>query len=145
MMTGRHGKPWLPATQPCFFREADQGLATVEEVDDARQPDGGHGVLYCRQCHAPVTSTQERLKVLGKHCHVFPNPEGMVFEIGCFGLAPGCGQQGPPVFQYSWFPPHAWSLALCQTCKTHLGWYYEAIGKSSFHGLILNRLVEEWT
>lgn len=143
MMIGKFGKMWLPATQPCFFRESDQGRYTVEESDEGQQHDEGDGILYCRQCLAPVTSEQERMTVLGKHSHAFANPEGMVFEIGCFGLAPGCVKQGRSTLQYSWFPPHAWSFVLCRTCAIHLGWYYEAVGKSSFHGLILNRLVGE--
>lgn len=143
MMVGRDGKLWWAAPQPCFFREADQAQSAVKERADTPHPHESHGVLYCRQCQAPVTSEQERLRVLGKHCHAFPNPEGLVFEIGCFSMAPGCVLQGASTTQFSWFPPHAWSLALCGTCKTHLGWYYEAVGKSSFYGLILDRLVEE--
>lgn len=143
MMTGRHGKFWLPATQPCFFREPAQGQATLVSSDDKQQADDGQGLLYCRQCHAPVTSDQERIAVLGKHGHLLANPQGLVFEVGCFALAPGAVRLGRPTAQYSWFPPHAWRLALCRSCKTHLGWYYEAMGTSPFYGLILNLLVEE--
>ncbi|MBU0682335.1 MAG: hypothetical protein KKD73_13040 [Proteobacteria bacterium] len=143
MTLGRYGKIWLPATRLCFFRDAGQNLSTVATVDDVQQPHEGKGILYCRQCHAPVTREQERLNVLGKHCHVFPNPEGIVFEVGCFGLAPGCLRQGRATDRYSWFPPHAWCFAQCRKCQIHLGWYYEAEGKTSFYGLILNRLVAE--
>lgn len=142
MMSGRHGKFWLPATQPCFFREYDQGQAPVVEGKDKEYANGGAEILYCRQCNEPVTSKEERVRVLAKHYHSFPNPEGIVFEIGCFSLAPGCARQGRATEKYSWFPPHAWCFALCRSCKTHLGWFYEAAGKSSFYGLILDRLVE---
>lgn len=134
---------WLPASRPCFFRETGQHQGRVEAVDDVQQPHEGKGILFCRQCHAPVTREQERLSVLGKHCHVFANPEGIVFEVGCFALAPGCLRQGRATVQYSWFPPRAWCFAQCVHCQIHLGWYYGAAGKSSFYGLILNRLVAE--
>ena len=142
MTTGRQGKFSLLSTQTCFFREPEQGDDVV--VDDLEKLGTGDGrnALYCRHCNAPVTSNDERLNVLGKHCHSFPNPEGIVFEIGCFGLAPGCLRQGNGTTQYSWFPPYAWSFALCKSCKTHLGWFYETAGKPSFFGLILDRLIE---
>lgn len=141
-MMGRHGKPWLPATRPCFFHDADQDRQSRGLKDYDKEAGEEDELLYCRQCRAPLTSKRERLSVLGKHCHALPNPEGIVFEIGCFGGAPGCLRQGDAMAQYSWFPPHAWSYALCRSCKTHVGWYYEAPGKPSFYGLILTRLLE---
>jgi hypothetical protein len=140
---GRYGKTWLPATSPCWFREADHGGDVLVETGDDQFPDEDDGILYCRSCHAPVTHDKERQTIDGKRYHVFANPDGMVFEIGCFGLAPGCLAQGVLTAKFSWFPPYAWSYALCRRCQSHLGWYYETVGRIPFFGLILTRLVGE--
>lgn len=143
MMIGIHGKFWLSVSSPCFYRDSVQGPGVLLRSDEKEQDGDSHGGLYCRQCHTLVTSVAEQLKVRGKHCHAFANPDGLVFEIGCFGLASGCEHQGRPTSEYSWFPPYAWCFALCRACNTHLGWYYEKIGKPSFFALILNRLDEK--
>lgn len=142
MSVGRYGKYWLPAATPCLFREADHGRVTVAESGDAPQTDEKDDILYCRQCLAPVTKVKEGMSVRGNQSHVFTNPEGLVFEIGCFARAPGCVKQGRATPRFSWFPPRAWRIALCRSCASHLGWYYEGGDTSSFYGLIVNRLVQ---
>lgn len=77
-----------------------------------------------------------------RHDHAFLNPHGHLFEIGCFGQAPGCRVQGSPTLEFTWFPDYAWSLASCAVCAAHMGWRYDGSG-DSFFGLILPRLVPE--
>jgi hypothetical protein len=76
------------------------------------------------------------------HQHAFCNPYGIIFEIGCFRTAPGCGYAGPATEEFSWFPGYSWRLALCSSCGTHLGWQYTAPDKESFCGLILDNLIQ---
>lgn len=111
--------------------------------DEARPGDGGRR-LCCRVCGLPVTDTASRVSVAGSHRHVFTNPAGVVYEIGCFAAAPGCAGAGTPTADFTWFPGYRWSFALCADCGTHLGWRYAA-GAGGFYGLILDRLVEEST
>jgi hypothetical protein len=88
-----------------------------------------------------ITSTRERTEVGGAHEHTFANPYGIVYVIGCFARAPGCGFEGPPSAFFSWFPGYDWRMAVCRGCFAHLGWSF---GEApDFYGLILERLTDE--
>lgn len=98
--------------------------------------------LLCGICGHYITSRDRAVEESGSHTHVFTNPAGVTFHIGCFSSAPGCHSAGDPTEEYTWFPGFAWSFALCGGCMAHLGWLYES-GSRRFHGLILAGLVEE--
>jgi hypothetical protein len=82
-----------------------------------------------------------RIDVNGSHEHTFINPEGVIYRIGAFSAAAGAVDVGPPSTYFSWFAGHAWRLAICKRCTTHLGWSFRA-EESVFVGLILERLRE---
>ena len=96
--------------------------------------------LVCAQCRQPVTADVWRLTVSGSHQHVFANPGGHIFVIGCFSSAPGCVVVGSLTSDFSWFSGTQWQIAVCAACGLHLGWRYTTLSNSSFFGLILNRL-----
>jgi hypothetical protein len=98
--------------------------------------------LLCRDCLHPVTRPADRISVQGRHAHTFANPHGLVFEIGCFQSAPGCGAVGPASGEFTWFPGHRWRVGLCAACLVHLGWVFLPEAGVGFFGLILDRLVE---
>ena len=98
--------------------------------------------ILCRQCHQVLTHAAERISIQGSHRHTFANPHGLVFEIGCFQNAPGCGVIGPASDEFTWFPGHRWRVCVCAACLAHLGWLFTAPGGGAFHGLILDRLIE---
>lgn len=98
--------------------------------------------LLCAQCRTPVTDANARVHRLGRHEHVFANPDGVVFRIGCFADAPGCRMVGAATGRWTWFPGFRWQVALCAACGAHLGWRYSGPGAERFYGLILARLVE---
>jgi len=98
--------------------------------------------VRCAQCGYGITSPRERIDVQGMHRHTFFNPYGVIFEIGCFRGAPGCGYAGPATEEFSWFAGYGWKIAVCGACRAHLGWLYSAAGKESFHGLILDNLIQ---
>lgn len=110
-----------------------------------KESDGSGGpALRCRACRFKITDKGARIEVGGKHGHTFFNPHGLVFDIGCFARAPGCGLIGSPTTEFAWFPGHAWRIAMCRGCGVHLGWSFSlASGSSFFFGLILDLLVEE--
>ncbi|AGW13165.1 hypothetical protein DGI_1314 [Megalodesulfovibrio gigas DSM 1382 = ATCC 19364] len=113
--------------------EPDQGEAPQHDQTPATP-------LRCALCRAPVTTAAARIRIAGRHAHVFCNPAGLVFEIGCFSSAEGCAAIGPPSSEFTWFPEHFWQVAVCTRCGTHLGWRF-AGPAGEFWGLILEYLV----
>jgi hypothetical protein len=126
---------WLCAQKP--------DDAVCDQTRPAEDTGGGMRIV-CRNCLATVCRPGDRAEYGGKHAHVFFNPSGLVFEIGCFARAPGCAATGQPTTEFTWFPGRAWQLALCRSCQAHLGWRYADTGGSgsAFFGLILDRLEE---
>lgn len=95
--------------------------------------------IRCAACRHPITSERERVEVHGAHEHRRVNPSGHDFHVGCFARAPGCSAEGEPTLHWTWFPGHAWQVALCASCGVHLGWAFS--GEGTFHGLILRQLL----
>ncbi|MBN2466694.1 MAG: hypothetical protein JXD19_00970 [Deltaproteobacteria bacterium] len=132
---------------PSRRRRGDEATSQplAGEADDKKpQPEND---LLCRECLHVITSLAESIAVGGSHRHTFANPQGILFEIGCFRSAPGCGYIGPATDEWSWFSGFQWKIAVCAACSTHLGWLYLSGGGDTFHGLILNRLIspQEWS
>ncbi len=111
---------------------------TVET--EYKEEDTESGQIVCRQCGFAITNDSSRIAVSGTHHHTFANPHGIVYEIGCFGAAPGCAVMGRPTNEFTWFPPHSWQVAICGSCLSHMGWRFIQAGGSVFFGLILDRL-----
>ena len=107
--------------------------------DDSVDPEKA---VVCRQCRSIVTKPDEAIGIQGSHRHTFANPQGIVFEIGCFRFAQGCAFVGPLTEEFSWFKGFLWRVALCSTCMAHLGWLYLSPSGDSFYGLILDRLIQ---
>lgn len=97
--------------------------------------------IVCRQCQHGITASAERTVVNGAHVHTFANPEGIVFEIGCYRKAWGCGYLGPASPEFTWFAGYVWRIAVCSNCLIHLGWRFSSPDGHVFHGLITSRLV----
>ena len=121
------GSPGVPGT----------GVITREQPTRAGR--GGRS-LCCAACGSSITTERARIEVSGSHRHTFVNPHGFVFEIGCFGEAPGCAGLGPAEAFFSWFPGYAWRVVVCRGCGVHLGWSYG--DPVDFWGLVLDRLCE---
>ncbi len=99
--------------------------------------------LLCSSCLNRVTRHKDRISVHGSHKHVFVNPHGLVFELGCFVWAVNCAGAGPAASEFTWFPGYTWQIAVCLSCLMHLGWKYDAPGREGFYGFILDRLIED--
>ncbi|MBU0945302.1 MAG: hypothetical protein KJ804_09955 [Proteobacteria bacterium] len=98
--------------------------------------------LLCSLCRLVITDTSQAMEVNGLHGHAFFNPAGLVFEIACFADAVGCRQEGVPSSHFSWFAGTTWQVAVCRSCDSHLGWFFQGRGMS-FFALIRNRLLNE--
>lgn len=107
---------------------------TARAVDEER-------VIRCKRCEATIARTTDAIAVDGKHLHRFVNPAGAQFDVRCFGEAAGAAPYGDASTFFSWFPGHAWRVAVCGKCGAHLGWRFESAA-SAFHGLITERIVE---
>lgn len=100
--------------------------------------------VVCLACRFIITDEGFRIQRDGDHEHTFFNPRGFLFRIGCFSHAPGCVTVGAASLEFTWFPRHAWTVALCQGCQGHLGWlYHSSHDHASFWGLILDRLTQK--
>lgn len=113
-------------------RERDRRSSTARRALD-------EAAIVCAVCNHPITTVADRIDVAGAHEHLFVNPAGFQYRIGCYRTAPGCTHVGPPEAAFSWFPGFDWQLAACARCRAHLGWVYRNAGEE-FHGLITDRL-----
>jgi hypothetical protein len=110
-------------------RHPDLDFAEDEDAPSLHPP------LQCVFCSFAITSETERIEVNGAHRHTFFNPAGIVFELRCFLRAPGCLVGGEWTADFTWFAGHVWSVALCGSCRAHLGWCF-SFDDTSFFGLI---------
>ncbi len=120
-------------------RQGDDVTPSVRQK--AKEKTGVDEALFCKSCSNRITHRDQTISVSGSHTHTFFNPDGIVFELGCFRNAPGCLPAGEVTSEFTWFSGHVWCFALCRVCGVHLGWHYE-MGESVFLGLILARLRE---
>ena len=123
------------------FRDGGrQGDDATPLVRRKREKKTGEGeALFCKSCSYRITRRDQGISVNGSHTHTFFNPDGIVFELGCFRNAPGSLPAGEATSEFTWFDGHVWRFALCRVCGVHLGWHYE-LGESDFFGLIFARL-----
>jgi len=127
--------------RPCLFDAGAGGPERAVQRILQDEETGRGSRLYCRFCRHGITATNAAMSVNGGQVHVRTNPAGLTFEFGCFSRAPGCAATGPPTSEHTWFPGHAWQIAVCGGCGEHLGWRFR--GEPGFFGLILNRLVSD--
>jgi hypothetical protein len=142
-----YNKRMLNLTSVYFLRSpldtrTDKKLKSfIEDKSIEKESDKSANIL-CRQCHHLITCQEESIEVLGSHLHTFANPGGIIYQIGCFGSAKGCSYSGPATLEWTWFKGYSWKIAVCGACLTHLGWIYFSPANGSFHGFILNRLIQ---
>lgn len=125
-----------------LFRERDDSVSIdFPDTDlDEEELQKEEEILRCFLCQRKVTSPDQAISVNGRHEHTFFNPAGIVFEIRCFRLAPGCFVRGAPTIEFTWFGGFTWQYSHCSNCKTHLGWFFSS-SFESFHGLIRSNLI----
>jgi hypothetical protein len=126
-----------------FDRLSPAQLERLLNVQDLSEEQDAHARLYCAACGALITDEEQRIEVQGQHQHHCQNPQGLQFTIGCFRDVSGCVCVGAETAAWSWFKGFCWTVALCTSCRTHLGWRYRAQVGEVFFGLILDRLVSE--
>ena len=133
-----------PPPAPLLLRESPDHAptATTSPDDDPTATNRGRKLL-CRGCRALITTTDMRTRIHGKHEHVFANPAGYMYQIGCFATAPGCSHEGSPSWEFTWFQGHTWQIAVCRGCNALMGWRFRTPLGEGFHALVLTHLVED--
>jgi len=117
-------------------------LQSLTDAESKEKEDSSEEFILCRQCLQIITSKAERIEVEGSHYHTFANPHGIIYDIGCFRSADGCGYVGSYSYEFVWFKGFNWRIAVCKLCLTHLGWLFASQSNESFYGLILNRIID---
>ena len=123
---------------PYRFDTAGEDIAELDETTQAILATDKGRSLFCGACGHLVTYERERIPVGGTHNHTCTNPAGIVYNIGCFHLAPGCAVVGRATAEYTWFTGYTWQIAVCANCGEHLGWFFQ--DGNDFYGLITARL-----
>ncbi len=113
--------------------DLDQEVETRDDDPEEKE------VLRCAVCQYPITYTSDRIEINEKHHHVFANPHGYVYQIGCFARAPGCVTIGEESSYFSWCPGYTWQIGVCGQCFTLLGWTFRS-PDNYFFGLISDKL-----
>ena len=119
----------------------DQIEAVCSKILQETEPEEKKESIICKNCRNEVTTVDYSIAVNGQHAHIFKNPLGISFHIGCFFRAWGCFLYGIPTYEATWFAGFAWRIAVCANCFTHLGWHFQS-GRESFYGLIMANLLK---
>ena len=123
-----------------FKDTQSDGRVNTGLLEKTKIEPGERKAVLCGFCYSIITHTDNLIAVDGSHSHIFANPHGYVFEIGCYKRAPGCLAILKPSAEFSWFSGYQWQVVICKTCSSHLGWYFQS-NASSFFGLIQKDLI----
>jgi hypothetical protein len=119
-----------------IFKQQNDTEAVAEDSTIAED----EKIILCAACFHHITDPGKQVQVNQSFTHIFSNPHGIVFEIGCFAEAPGCYPASPFYSEFSWFIGYSWSIAACSNCSDHLGWVFSS-QSDGFWGLILDKLI----
>ncbi|MCM2283325.1 MAG: cereblon family protein [Desulfobacula sp.] len=117
-------------------KESLDYLSVAETKTDSKEDE----IIVCAFCSHPITTPSKQILIHDGFRHIFANPHGYVFEIGCFSEAMGCRPVSNPSAEFSWFIGYSWQTCICSQCATHLGWFFSS-ESDHFWGLILEKLV----
>jgi len=95
--------------------------------------------VRCRNCYFKIALTSDKIRINDAESHLFKNPSGIFFTIICFSSAPGAINITEHTEENTWFRNFLWSISICASCGSHLGWHYLS-GTEGFYGLITYRL-----
>jgi len=118
----------------------DSRPVILEKVKRKKQTINEESII-CKACNHLITNRSQSISVGNSHFHTFANPSGLLFDIGCFKSAHGCLNTGPFTEEFSWFRGFKWRVSICESCFTHLGWFFLS-NSNHFYGLILDRLTD---
>lgn len=112
----------------------------LREIVD-REPVNRRDLVLCANCNHGLAQQADRIEVNGTNSHLFTNPYGVEYQVGCYADALGCSISGARMAADTWFPGFRWRLASCAACHHHLGWYFDN-PDAYFYGLVLDYIKE---
>ncbi len=100
--------------------------------------------LRCSTCRAEVGDPEAAFSPDGEPVErVFFNPAGHVMRVLLLGAARNLLGRGARSDEFTWFAGMSWQIVVCSSCKTQLGWHFEAlpdVEARSFWALLVQRL-----
>ncbi len=117
-------------------------INVYQKKDQDEKDEFKENFILCKFCNHKITTFKEKININGFHNHTFANPNGIIFDIGCYKNAPGCLYSGHFTDDFSWFKTYRWKVSICASCLAHLGWLFLSSNNNFFCGLIVDRLIE---
>jgi hypothetical protein len=139
----RHAAPTFATPVLNLLKQAGEAPGqgrTADAPEDREKREDARPALLCKACRTHITRPEHAMCVAGSHRHVFFNPYGHVFELGCFASASNILPAGARSGEFTWFAGYSWQAVACAGCGALLGWHYTGPGPD-FFGLILAALV----
>jgi len=96
-------------------------------------------VLVCLNCQTKLADQTSIFSMSTEGPQgTFINPNGHLHETLTLHHAINLSAIGSPSVEYSWFPGYAWTVLVCSSCYSHIGWRFTATRSSmqpeTFHG-----------
>ncbi|XP_032522838.2 protein cereblon-like isoform X3 [Danaus plexippus] len=100
-------------------------------------------VLCCASCATVVARREDIFAMSSEGVHAnYSNPGGYMHDIVTVSRASNTAPGGAPSSEFSWFPGYSWTVALCSSCTSHVGWRFDArrrtLRPQHFYGLCRN-------
>lgn len=104
-------------------------------------------LIQCKNCKTVIAKRSDMLVMSSDGpLGAYVNPHGYVHEIMTLYRANGLALRGRAETEYSWFPGYAWTISICATCETQLGWLFTATNRNlkprSFWGIRSSQLAD---
>lgn len=104
-------------------------------------------IIQCKNCKTVIAKRSDMLVMSSDGpLGAYVNPSGYVHEIMTLYRANGIALRGRAETEYSWFPGYAWTISICATCETQLGWLFTATNRNlkprSFWGIRSSQLAD---
>jgi len=115
-------------------------LPLAETFSENKTLPQGRESIVCALCNHHITDSSKQIIINNSFHHIFANPHGNVYEIGCFSNAGGCRPISKSSVEFSWFIGFSWQICVCNYCSNHLGWFFSSESEK-FYGLILEKLI----
>ena len=133
---------WNFFKTPAKKKHGNKIINAYQEKDQDEKKEFNENFILCRSCNHKITTLKEKIDINGFHNHTFANPNGIIFDIGCYKNAPGCVYSGHFTDEFSWFKTYKWKVSICASCLAHLGWLFLSSNNDFFNGLIVDRIIE---
>jgi hypothetical protein len=118
---------WLASLDPT--QQADNDLKSAKHH------------VRCKSCLNYLTKNEYLIPVNGETNHFFTNPTGAGFDLLTYQLVEGCIISGKPTEFFTWFEGFSWQYCYCNSCNTHIGWYFSCENHCGFFALVTDRLL----